>query len=73
MTAACYRVRDVLALLQMSERTFFRLKAEGKLPYLEEIRPRSGRALRFRRDLIDQYLAGDWGRPSLVFGRKRRA
>lgn len=47
----------------MSRRTFFRLRAKGELPYLEEIQPRSGRLLRYRADLVDRYLAGQWNQP----------
>lgn len=57
----CYTVPDVLAKLQMSQRTFRRLRAAGALPFLEELQPRLGRAVRYRADLVDRYLAGQWG------------
>jgi hypothetical protein len=69
--ARCYLIPDVLKKLQMSRRTFARLRAAGKLPMLEELLPRLGRP-RFRADLLDRYLAGDWGKPRVSFGRSRR-
>jgi hypothetical protein len=67
----CYLIPFILEQLQISKRTFNRQRKAGGLPFLEELRPRIGRRPRYRADLIDQYLAGEWGRPSLVFGRKR--
>ena len=52
----CYRIDQVLEKLGMSRRTFFRLRAQGLLPYLEELKPRTGRIVRYRADLIDRYL-----------------
>lgn len=60
MTPRCYTVEQLLDKLAMPRATFFRLKADGKLPYLEELKPRTGRRLRFRADLVDRYLAGQW-------------
>jgi predicted DNA-binding transcriptional regulator AlpA len=72
MSAAlrCYTVPQLLAALQMSRTTFKRLLHEGKLPFLEELKPRAGRP-RYRADLVDKYLAGEWARPSLAFGGRR--
>jgi excisionase family DNA binding protein len=69
----CYTVAQLLGvdLLNMSRSTFFELKKAGELPYLEEIKPRSGRRLRFRADLVDRYLAGQWGQ-SRSFASHRR-
>jgi hypothetical protein len=69
----CYTVAQILERLQMSRRTFARQRKAGALPFLEELRPRLGRRPRYRAELVDQYLTGEWGRPSLVFGRKRGA
>jgi len=55
----------------MSQSTFTDLKRQGKLPFLEELRPRIGRRVRYKADLIDRYLAGQWGRPQLAFGGRR--
>ena len=52
----CYSIGEVLAKLGMSRRTFFRLRASGQLPCVEELRPRLGRIVRYRADLIDRYL-----------------
>jgi hypothetical protein len=67
----CYTIAQILERLQMSKRTFARQRKAGALPFLEELRPRIGRRARYRADLIDRYLAGDWQRPAFVFGRKR--
>lgn len=66
----CYTIPDVLRLLRLTLTTFKRLKAAGQLPMLEELRPRIGRRPRYRADLVDRYLAGQWGQPS-AFGRRR--
>jgi excisionase family DNA binding protein len=57
----CYTVPQLLESLQLTKRTFRRLRAAGKLPFLEEIQPRLGRSVRYRADLVDRYLAGQWG------------
>lgn len=59
----CYTVPELLDKLQMPQRTFTALKAAGKLPFLEELCPRLGRRARYRADLVDRYLAGQWGQP----------
>jgi excisionase family DNA binding protein len=75
MSARCYTVAQLLSveLLNMSRSTFFELKKAGKLPYLEEIKPRSGRRLRFRADLVDRYLAGQYGQPRSFASHRRLA
>jgi hypothetical protein len=72
MSPKIYTGPEVRALLHMPVRTFERLKADGALPFLEEVKPRLGVVARYRADLVDQYLAGQWGRPQLVFGRRSR-
>jgi len=67
----CYTVAQVLDKLNMPQRTFTQLKAAGKLPFLDECRPRLGRTIRYRADLVDRYLAGQWGQP-VSFGAARR-
>jgi hypothetical protein len=54
----CYTRAQVMEKLQLPRRTFFKLKQEGRLPMLEELRPRLGRTARYRADLIDRYLEG---------------
>ena len=61
----CYTVEDILSLLQMKISTFTELKRRGKLPFLEELKPRLGKRARYRADLVDRYLAGQWGQPAL--------
>lgn len=68
----CYDIPEVLARLKMSRRTFECLRRAGQLPFLEELRPRLGRRIRYRADLIDRYLAGQWGQPR-SFSSHRRA
>jgi hypothetical protein len=62
-TRRCYTVRQLLEMLQMPQRTFTTLKKTGKLPFLEELRPRLGRTARYRADLVDRYMAGQWDVP----------
>lgn len=66
-----YTVSQLLDLLSMSRRTFFRLRAKGDLPFLSEIEPRAGRVIRYRADLVDRYVAGQWT-ASRFFGSARR-
>ncbi len=56
----CYTAAQIIGFLQISERSFFELKRRGRLPFLEELRPRLGRTVRYRADLVDRYLAGNW-------------
>lgn len=57
---ACYTARDIQVRLKMSRSTFNALKKDGKLPFLEELKPRLGGIVRYRADLVDRYLAGQW-------------
>jgi predicted site-specific integrase-resolvase len=59
--ARCYTVADVLERLRISRTTFERRRRAGKLPFLEELLPRLGHP-RYRADLVDRYLRGEWGR-----------
>jgi hypothetical protein len=60
----CYTLPEVLAALKLPRSTFFELRKAGGLPFIEELRPRLGRNRpRFRADLIDRYLAGQWHGP----------
>lgn len=68
----CYGIADVLAKLKMERRTFETLRKAGQLPFLEELQPRLGRKIRYRADLIDRYLAGEWGRARTFFGHARK-
>lgn len=65
----CYTVAELLTKLSMPRSTFFDLKASGQLPFLEELRPRLGKRIRYRADLVDRYLDGR--SPSLVSIKKR--
>lgn len=70
MSPACYTAGDVRALLNMPLRTWYRALANGDLPFLEELQPHT-RPRRYRKEPIDRYLAGQWGAPRLVFGRRQ--
>ncbi len=74
-TPRCYTVAQLLGadLLNMPRRTFFTLKKAGRLPFLEELKPRVGRRMRFRADLVDRYLAGDWGQARSFTAHRRTA
>lgn len=74
MSARCYTVAQLLGvdLLNMPRRTFFTLKKAGKIPCLQELKPRLGRRIRYRADLVDRWLAGQWGQPR-SFSSHRRA
>lgn len=67
-----YTTADLLVKLQLTARTFARLKKEQALPFLEEVKPRIGRYPRYRADLVDRYLAGQWGQPAGRFFAKAR-
>jgi hypothetical protein len=69
-TTRCYTVAQLLDLLTMPRSTFHRLKHQHKLPFLEELKPRLGKHCRYRADLVDRYLAGEWGQRSLAALRK---
>ena len=69
--ARCYTTDEILALLKLSRRTFFKLKAAGQLPMLDELRPRLGRRPRYRAALVDRWLAGEWEQ-SRYFAAHRR-
>jgi hypothetical protein len=64
----CYLVAQLLGpdLLNMPRTTFYTLKKAGRLPMLEELKPRIGRCARYRADLVDRYLANQWGRSATL-------
>jgi len=66
MSARCYTIGQLLDLLQIPRRTFFELRKAGKIPCLEELRPRIGRRVRYRADLVDRYLENQWHRPRKI-------
>lgn len=61
-TPRCYTRAQVCEKLALPRSSFFMLKATGKLPFLEELRPRIGRRARFRADLVDRYLSNQFNR-----------
>jgi hypothetical protein len=75
MSARCYTVAQLLGveLLNMPRRTFFTLKKAGRLPFLDELKPRLGRRIRYRADLVDRWLAGQWGQPRSFASHRRTA
>ena len=72
MSPRCYTTDDVLALLKMPRRTFDKLRAARKLPFLEELQPRLGKHRRYRADLVDRYLAGEWGHSRFLSTHRRQ-
>jgi hypothetical protein len=68
----CYTLREVLVKLKLPARTFFSLRARKRLPFLQEIRPRLGRSPRYRADLIDRYLRGEWATGVTALTEARR-
>lgn len=69
----CYTRREALARLKMAPSTFTRLKGLGKLPCVVELLPRLGHCARYRADLIDRWLAGQWRTPRSFTSHRRRA
>lgn len=67
----CYTAEEICERLKMSRGTFRHLKKEGQLPFLEELRPRLGKTVRYRANLVDRYLDGEWGQ-SRFFASARR-
>jgi predicted site-specific integrase-resolvase len=61
----CYTIAQILDRLQIPRRTFFTLRKAGKIKCLEELKPRIGRRVRYRADLVDRYLENEW-RPRAV-------
>lgn len=67
----CYTIAQVCEALAIPRSTFYSLRSAGKLPFLEELKPRLGHRVRYRADLIDRYVAGQWGQPrSFASARK---
>lgn len=71
MSAACYTARDIQQRLKMSRTTFNDLKRAGKLPFLEELKPRLGGVIRYRADLVETYLRNEWQRAPRFGGLRR--
>lgn len=67
-----YTIAQVCEILTLPRRTFFKLRRAGQLPMLQELRPRLGRVVRYRADLVDRYADGQWGQPR-SFASHRRA
>lgn len=57
-----YTVAQLCDALEMSRRTFFSLRSAKQLPFLEELKPRLGRVVRYRADPIERYLENRWNR-----------
>jgi excisionase family DNA binding protein len=72
MPPACYTVKEVCERLRVKRGSFYQLLAAGQLPMCEELKPRIGRSMRFRADLVERYLAGQFGQPR-SFSSHRKA
>jgi hypothetical protein len=74
MPARCYSRAEVIELLHLKPRTFDRLKAKGALPFVEEVKPSMGPKHKlYRADLLDRYLAGEWGTSRYLSKHKKGA
>lgn len=58
----CYTLAEVCDALRMGRRAFYVARKAGRLPFVEELRPRIG-GPRFRADLIDRYLDNKYTGP----------
>ena len=72
-TPKCYTRRQVIDLLHLKDRTFERMKKAGELPMVEELLPVLRRHKLYRADLLDRYLAGEWGQSRFLSSHKRGA
>lgn len=66
-------ITDVCAALNIPKRSFFHLRRAGQLPMCQELKPRIGRVVRYRADVIDRWLAGEWGQPRSFSSHRRSA
>lgn len=71
MKPRAYTVTQVCEILSIPRRSFFHLRNTGQLPMCEELKPRIGRVVRYRADLVDQYAENQFGRPP-AFGARRK-
>jgi hypothetical protein len=71
--ARAYTIATVCEILAIPRRSFFHLRRTGQLPMLEELKPRIGRVVRYRADLVDRYAAGQWGQPRSFSSHRRIA
>lgn len=68
-----YTVSQFCEAAEIPRSSFYRLRRTGQLPFLEELKPRIGRVLRYRADLIDRYLAGQWGESRAFRAHERQS
>ncbi len=60
--ADCYTAAQIIAKLQISKATFYRLIKRGRFPFVQELE-RFGHSVRYRRAPVDRYLAGERNQP----------
>lgn len=60
LQSGTYTITQVCQRTSLARSTFYRLRDAGELPFLEEVRPRIGKRARYRADLIEQWVAGNW-------------
>jgi len=68
-----YTIAEVCARLSIPRRSFFHLRKAGQLPMCQELKPRIGRVVRYRADLVDRYADGQWGQPRSFSSHRRIA
>jgi predicted DNA-binding transcriptional regulator AlpA len=59
----CYTAAQIIALLQLPRASFYSLRRQGKLPFLEELQPRLGGRIRYKAAPVDRYLDNLWNKP----------
>lgn len=68
-----YTAAQFCEAAQIPRSSFYRLLRTGQLPMLDELKPRIGRVMRYRADLIDAYLAGQWGESRAFRAHERQS
>jgi len=73
VTKRAYTIQEICEVLAIPRRSFFHLRKTGQLPMLDELKPRIGRVVRYRADLVDLYAAGQWGQPRSFASHRKSA
>ncbi len=71
--ARAYTRKDVCERLNIPRRSFYHHLRNGQLPMVEELKPRIGRIVRYRADLVDRWVAGQWDQPRSFASHRRTA
>lgn len=71
LTRRAYTIKQICEILTIPRRSFYHLRKAGRLPMLEELKPRLGHIVRYRADLVDRYADGQWGQPRSFSSHQR--